>query len=108
MAITDRTRKILWARSGNSCTMCKTNLVQPQSEQGASVIVGEECHIISEQPRGPRFEQLANFNYDSESNLLLLCANCHKIVDDNVMYYTKARLELTKKNMKSSSEKERK
>lgn len=97
MAITDKTRKTLWARSGNKCSICKTDLVRLKSEKDASVIVGEECHIISEKPNGPRHQELPDFNYDSEDNLLLLCANCHKVVDENVAYYTKDRLVETKK-----------
>jgi hypothetical protein len=97
MAISDKTRKTIWARSGNKCSICKANLVGHKTEKENSVIVGEECHIISEKQKGPRYENIPGFNYDSEQNLLLLCANCHKIVDENQAYYTKVRLESVKR-----------
>ena len=32
MAITDKTRKTLWARQGNRCSMCRTELVSERNE----------------------------------------------------------------------------
>jgi 5-methylcytosine-specific restriction endonuclease McrA len=98
MSITDKTRKILWARSGNKCTLCKSNLVTLKSEPYTPIVVGEECHIISEAPNGPRHELLYNYNYDNYENLLLLCSNCHKVVDEQANYFTKPRLKEIKNN----------
>lgn len=87
MAISDKTRKILWTRSGNKCSICKTILVTHKSEPFSTTIIGQECHIVSEALNGPRHKN--NFdNYDIEENLLLLCSNCHKVIDTQTEYYT--------------------
>lgn len=88
MAITRRARKILWARSGNKCVLCKTGLIKSKSESENSTVIGEECHIISIKAKGPRHIIIKNYDYDQEDNLILLCANCHKIVDEQTDYYT--------------------
>jgi hypothetical protein len=54
MAITDRTRKILWARSGNRCAFCGTRLVADATANDPESVVGEECHIYPQRTRGPR------------------------------------------------------
>jgi hypothetical protein len=87
MAITIKTRKILWGRSGNRCAICKTELVLEKDPFSRNLNIGEECHIISSQTNGPRHESLHHFNYDDEENLILLCCNHHKTVDEKVETY---------------------
>ena len=53
MAISDKTRKKLWAKSGNRCSICKTDLFS-NKEKAEDLNIGEECHIISSKPKGPR------------------------------------------------------
>ena len=80
MSISSKTRKQLWALSGNRCAICKKLLFQ-KNEKGESCNVGEECHIISEKPNGPR--HYSNYgDYDSYENLILLCNEHHKTIDD--------------------------
>lgn len=45
------------------------------------VIIGEECHIVSSKPVGPRWTQDFSNDFDGYENLILLCANDHTIVD---------------------------
>lgn len=90
MAITNKTRKILWGKSGNRCAICKKELVVDATDHDDESVVVEECHIVSSQPNGPRFDS----NYpealvDSHENLILLCRTHHKMVDDQVATYTK-------------------
>ena len=92
MAISEKSRKILWGRSGNRCAICKTELVLEKDPFSVHLNIGEECHIISRQLNGPRYEQLDNFDYDSSDNLLLLCCNHHKMVDEQIKTYPKDRL----------------
>ena len=40
MAITSKTRKELWAKSGNRCAICKKELVNQISEDDGSFIIG--------------------------------------------------------------------
>jgi hypothetical protein len=79
MSISDKTRKKLWAKSGNRCAICKSELFSKE-EGGESLNIGEECHIISKKPKGPRHVKgLAD--YDEYENLILLCRNHHKEID---------------------------
>ena len=84
MAITTKTRKILWGRSGNRCAICKTELVLEKDPFNRNLNIGEECHIISRQENGPRHQLIQDFDYDEGDNLLLLCCNHHTMIDEQV------------------------
>ena len=81
--------KQLFAHSGNSCAYpkCKNGLIQDNT------VIGEICHIKATRPNGPRYdpEQTPDERH-SYSNLILLCANHHKIIDDDPEAYTVERL----------------
>ena len=47
MAINDKTRKVLWGRSGNRCAICRRELVLDATTVDDVSVVGEECHIVS-------------------------------------------------------------
>jgi hypothetical protein len=53
-------------------------------------VIGEEAHIISEAPSGPRHAYLPD--YDVYDNLLLLCGNDHKPADEQWRHYTVEKL----------------
>ena len=87
MAISEKTRKIFGARSGNRCAFCRIELVQGESSQIS--VVGDECHIVARSLDGPRgAPELSEEELDSYSNLLLLCKVHHKIIDDQPEIYT--------------------
>ena len=92
MAISDKDRKRLWAKSGNRCAICRHELIMTNETQ-SDFNIGEECHIVSSAPNGPRHESGLK-NYDSYDNLILLCRNHHKIIDDinNILLFSKERL----------------
>lgn len=94
MSITDKTRKILWAKSGNRCPMCQQTLVSDIN--GNNTVVGEECHIVSAKSNGPRHRELQD--YDVYENLILMCSVHHKMIDDNESVYTEELLKLLKRN----------
>lgn len=96
MAITDRTRKALWAKSGNRCLLCRIELVQRIDDEADNLIVGEECHIVSEKGKGPRGTVEFAGDFDSYDNLFLCCANDHKRVDELTDIYTADKLRLFK------------
>lgn len=81
--------KRLFAHSGNRCGFprCTAALVQ------GDTVVGEICHIKAASSNGPRFDphQSAEERH-SYSNLILLCANHHTIIDDDPEAYTVERL----------------
>jgi hypothetical protein len=94
--ITDKTRKILWAKSGNQCSICRTTLVH--QDDNSCYVIGNECHIISLKPSGPRFIEGQGCN--SYKNLILLCPNDHALIDKNIKKHTIQKL----KEIKSSHE----
>ena len=56
-------------------------------------IIGDECHIVSGACGGPRYDpSFARENVDDYSNLILLCKNHHKLIDDQESQYNASRL----------------
>jgi hypothetical protein len=96
MRITDKTRKFLWAKFGNRCAICKAEIIT-STVTSEEFNIGEECHIISSKPTGPR--HIPNLNeYDNYENLLLLCKNHHKEIDELTDTYTEELLRYIKTN----------
>ncbi len=85
MAIKDTTRKELWGKSGNSCAICKEQLIVDDSAD--SIVVGQECHIIPKKESNPRYLDTQT-DKDSYENLILLCSKHHTIVDRSTHSYT--------------------
>jgi HNH endonuclease len=99
MAITDKTRKILWGRSGNRCAICRRELVIDATPADDESVVGEECHIMSDKGQGPRYDSsLPEEQIDNPENLVLLCRVHHKMVDDQYETYTAELLRDLKQN----------
>lgn len=83
MAISDKTRKLLWGKSGNRCAYCQRRLTVDATSDDGDAIVGDECHIISASPRGPRYDPaFSTTKLDDYENLILLCKTHHKMIDD--------------------------
>jgi hypothetical protein len=99
MAITDKTRKVLWGRSGNRCAICRQPLVVERTLADDHSVVGDECHIHSGASNGPRnTQELDSSKIDEIDNLLLLCRVHHKMVDDQFETYTADLLRSIKRN----------
>ncbi|MFI9556016.1 HNH endonuclease [Nonomuraea endophytica] len=98
MAISERTRKIIWVESGGRCAICRRQVLTPGSETDDPSIFGEECHIIARGASGPRAGGLAEELIDHHSNLLLLCSEHHKQIDDQTATFTVERLRAIKKS----------
>jgi hypothetical protein len=96
MAVSEKTRKILWSRSGNRCAYCQLTLIEPAKGSDDQSVVGDECHIISKKGEGPRFDPLFHGDHDDCDNLVLLCKRDHKMVDDQVTTFTAERLKSLK------------
>jgi hypothetical protein len=97
MTITTRDRKLLWARAGGTCALCKSQLTADAKGSDRDVVLGEEAHIVSEEPKGPRFRPMSRKEVDTYDNLILLCPSDHKVVDEQVTYYTEQRLHTLKR-----------
>jgi hypothetical protein len=67
MSASERTRKILWAKAGGRCSICRVLLVTEGTETDDPSVFGQEAHIISGKADGPRHAYLPNF--DVYSNL---------------------------------------
>ena len=107
--ITNKTRKIIWSLSGGSCAICKSELTKKVDEK--HLVLGQECHIRSSKINGPRYTN--EYPYDklnSPENLILLCRDHHKEIDDLPNKYTAETLDEIKlkheKLIKKSSSKE--
>jgi hypothetical protein len=89
MSISAKTRKLLWARSGNQCAICAHRLITDESSGAAESVVGDECHIVASSKDGPRGEVAApDTALDDYANLILLCKIHHKQVDDQPFIFT--------------------
>ncbi len=88
MTISNKTRKILWGKSGNRCAICRRELILDANYKDGSSIIGEECHIIAREQNGPRGNsELSAEQRDEYDNLLLLCRVHHKQLDDQPSTY---------------------
>ena len=89
MAISDKTRKLLWSRSGNRCAICRLELAIDATACDDASLIGEECHIHSGRETGPRHNSSFEINeIDAYENLLVLCRVHHKMIDDQDETYT--------------------
>lgn len=95
MGISLKTTKILWGRAGGKCAICKEILVSdsPDVKDDPSII-GEMAHIVAQKETFTRgdYESLTPEQRDHYSNLILLCRNDHKIIDDQPLFYTVEKL----------------
>lgn len=86
--------KRLFACSGNRCAFPKCTAI---IAEGTSLI-GEICHIHADKPGGARY---SSSQTDAErqgfDNLILMCANHHKVVDDDDVSYPADRLRQIKR-----------
>ena len=93
VAISNHTRKVLWSLSGNACARCDTALVRaPDAVGDVHAIVGRECHIVAQAADGPRGQAGPREDLDAADNLILLCANCHAVVDMQLERFPPAEL----------------
>ena len=93
-----KTRLILYAQSAGQCSMygCNEKIVFPTS-YGKSQI-GNFAHIEALNEDGARFNpNLPPEERNLEDNLIVLCPNCHKKVDDDPKKYSVEFLKKMKK-----------
>ena len=73
--------------------MCRRELIMDGTPVDDESIVGDECHIVSEASGGPRHDpEFHPEKLNDHANLLLLCKNDHKLIDDQQSEYTASRL----------------
>lgn len=81
---------MLWGRAANRCAFpdCRLELVMDVSETDDSSLVGEECHMVARELKGPRGDSPLTEERDRYHNLILLCNVHHKLIDDHPQTYT--------------------
>ena len=97
MAISDHARKLLWGKSANRCSICRVELTKEENANDVHSIIGDECHIISKAINGPRYHGTTHEGLDDYPNLILLCKNHHKEIDDHSVKYNAISLHEIKK-----------
>lgn len=89
MSLTHKTRLLIWSRSGYRCAKCERELFVDEVDTDDPSLVGDIAHIVAEKEDGPRGKSpLTHQQRNLFSNLLLLCKEHHKVVDDNEAKYT--------------------
>ena len=85
--------RIVYTRSGGVCAFpdCGTELIEPGKGADDPSFLGEIAHIVADSRQGPRGESAtSDEDRDKHPNLILLCRNCHKTVDDQPRIYSVA------------------
>lgn len=86
---------MLWGRSASRCSFanCRILLVEDETETDDPSIIGDEAHIVARSQGGPRGDNDLDIDKrDYYDNLILLCKNHHKLVDDQPETYSVDRL----------------
>ncbi len=83
-SIPTNTKRKLWCQCGGYCQNPNCNRYLFSDIEGESVSIANAAHIIGVGNTGPRSEHnLANFiDKNGISNLIMLCLDCHKIIDE--------------------------
>ena len=97
MALTTANRKLLWARSGGFCAICKGLLTEDAKDVDPAVVTGMEAHIVSGKEDGPRYRALELEQVDGPENLIILCPTCHTVVDKQDSHYSEDELRRIKR-----------
>lgn len=90
--VTSKDVKLLWGVSAQ-CAICRCHLWHKNG-----YIIGEHAHIRGENPGSARFDENYPENkVTTEENLILLCANCHSMIDKDEDNWTVDKLLDTKR-----------
>lgn len=91
--------KLLWGKSAGRCEFagCNKPLVEHQLAI-EDINLAEKAHIKAFSPGGARYdEDLTDIEKNSLDNIMLLCPECHKLIDDNPEQYPVELLKFMKK-----------
>jgi hypothetical protein len=78
----ERTKCLVWGAAAGRCTLCN-QVVLFNEDLGEPVPIGELAHNVGATTKSPRGESDLDRGERAEAeNLLLVCRNCHKPVDD--------------------------
>jgi hypothetical protein len=96
MAVSHKTRVILWAKAGGRCQYsgCNRSLIGDLISGNEDANFGFVAHIVAENSSGPRGDAVRSLDLaDNIENLMLLCHVHHKLIDvDAVLEHPEQRL----------------
>ena len=97
MPVDEKIRRVVWSRSGGQCAFCGGQVTVEAPNEGDDALVGEECHLVSSTPGGPRHDPgFPRKDIDDASNLILLCRTHHRLVHERPVEYSTQVLRLMK------------
>jgi hypothetical protein len=99
MSVGEKAKIMLRGRSAYRCNHpdCRCRLFVDETQTDDPTLIGEICHIVARQAAGPRGQSaLTAEQRDRYANLILLCRNHHKLIDDNPEKYSVEVLHLMK------------
>ncbi|MBI4349420.1 MAG: HNH endonuclease [Elusimicrobia bacterium] len=97
MPVDERVRRLVWSRAGGQCAFCGVQVVAESAVGVDASNVGEECHIVSSTPGGPRHDpSFPRRDIDDVTNLILLCRTHHRLVHERPVEYSSQALRLMK------------
>lgn len=81
----------LWATTGGKCALCKKDLILDDVTK--LVNIGEKAHVIGHGDKGPRREFIEEHGLNEDSldalnNIILVCLECHTLIDRNESKYS--------------------
>jgi hypothetical protein len=106
MAISNRVVRLLLSRSGGFCQYpgCQRDLFY-FFDDGQISSIEELAHIIAQSQQGPRGSQVEDeTQIDEFDNIILLCPNCHTLIDKNPSQFPIELLREWKRNHQSKVE----
>nr|WP_314054064.1 HNH endonuclease [uncultured Neisseria sp.] len=102
MSISTKIAKIIWGQCAARCCICKRELIKKNERNSRKLtLVGEIAHIVGSKKSAPRGESdLTQQERDDVDNLMLLCQEHHKEIDDadNIEDYSVQYLKNIKEN----------
>lgn len=84
MTVKDKTKTIIWARAAGCCEYrgCNESLIGDLVSGHEDATFGFIAHIVAEKATGPRGDPVRSpLLVNDPDNLMLLCANHHKLID---------------------------
>lgn len=88
-------QKIVCIKSGNRCTLpdCRRELIVEATDKDDPSIVAVFAHIKGEKEGSARYDaSMDDTERNKHDNLILICPNCHKKIDDQPETFTAEKL----------------
>jgi hypothetical protein len=101
MAVSIAIIKVLWAKCGNTCALCKMALTY--GDEASELPIGEQAHIAGDNPGSARYDAtMTDIERNNHTNLILLCPTCHTKIDKDPNSFKVERLLAVKSEHENS------